>query len=429
MADIQRGEDILYKDLAQKLFDGSGEQRLIPFLGAGVSLSARSTAAPAERGVHYPSAAKIEDVLATLQLEGRPRKLVTFALAAAYMMAAQDYSVEDDGSDLMNQLAAGTYPPSVAELAQVFSELSNHGHLRGTAIGLREKWPREWEEAGTDHIIELLRLLVRATGLPSDSLTNICGYYETASGRATLWNNLVRIFQGKKTPTPTHEMIARAAKYYLDLGPGKVVTDYLIITANYDCLMEEALVKVGVPFAVLFMKKEDNKIHVRFSDTVGQLARHNVPSYPNHFHLSRREPLAVIYKIHGCLESGQEETDDSVVISDNDYVDYISRMATSEGVVPAYVGTLMRKKPFLFLGYSLNDWNVRSIFQMIVRKRADEFGVRDYSVMRRFTKFEATYCDRNRVTIIDTDLQFFVNEISALEVKIKPSVSSRAHSQ
>ena len=126
----------------------------------------------------------------------------------------------------------------------------------------------------------------------------------------------------------------------------------------------------------------------------------------------------VVYKIHGCLTAGQDLADDSVIISDNDYVDYISRMATNEGVVPAYVGTLIRRKPFLFLGYSLNDWNVRSMFQMIVRKRGDEFSVRDYSVMRSFTRFEERYCERNHVAIIHTDLQSFVSELCALEPKI-----------
>ena len=129
-------------------------------------------------------------------------------------------------------------------MAQVFCELSNHGHLRSAAIGLRKKWPSEWKEAQTDYIVELLRLLVRATGLPdpSDSLTNICGYYETASGRAELWSNLsVHVSTQTKTPTPTHDLIARSAKYYLESCSDKIVEDYLIITANYDGLMEEAL--------------------------------------------------------------------------------------------------------------------------------------------------------------------------------------------
>ena len=88
MADIRLGEDIPYRDLANRLFDSSGEQRLIPFLGAGVSLSTRPSTSGQEPKAQYPGAAKIEDVLTSLQLEGRPRMIVSFALAAAYMMSA-----------------------------------------------------------------------------------------------------------------------------------------------------------------------------------------------------------------------------------------------------------------------------------------------------------------------------------------------------
>jgi hypothetical protein len=420
MADFQGDEDIRYRDLANQIFDSSGEQRLIPFLGAGVSLSTRPPKTSSKERVAYPDPARIENLLTDLGLEGRPRMFVAFAIAAAYMMAAIDpnpSSAKERDADLVRKLADAPYPPSVDELAQVFCDLSNHGTLRTAANGLRRKWPGGWQEAQTDRIVELLRLLVHATGLPDpgDSLTSICGYYETESGRAELWTNLAKIFHHKNTPTPTHNLIARAARHYLDCGSERVTDDYLIITANYDGLMEESLSMYRVPFAVLRMKKEDNKIYCTFCEPLKQLERRNPPTYPNLFHLSRRTPLVVVYKIHGCLVDGRDPSDDSVVISDNDYVDYISRMATNEGVVPAYVGNLLRRKPFLFLGYSLNDWNVRSMFQMIVRKRADPFGVRDYAVMRDFTKFEEKYCERNRVIILHTDLQSFVTELSALE--------------
>src|SRR5262249_34056063 len=144
---------------------------------------------------------------------------LTFAIAAAYMMAELDrqYQAGNDGTDLLKKLITDIYPPSVSDLAQLFGDLSNYGPLRGVANDLRNRWPSQWKDVRTEHIVDLLRLLVSATGLSdaSGSLTNISGYYETASGRTALWNNLARIFQDKRTPTPTHTMVARAAKHYL----------------------------------------------------------------------------------------------------------------------------------------------------------------------------------------------------------------------
>ncbi len=127
--------------------------------------------------------------------------------------------------------------------------------------------------------------------------------------------------------------------------------------------------------------------------------------------LRRREPLVVVYKIHGSLSEQEGRDDDSIVISDNDYVEYISRMSSSNGALPAHVRNLMQAKPLLFLGYSLNDWNVRSIFELIRQGRGSEFDVKDYSVVRSFTRPEEAYCERQRVDIVHADLQAFVEGI------------------
>ena len=137
----------------------------------------------------------------------------------------------------------------------------------------------------------------------------------------------------------------------------------------------------------------------------------NKPAYAKQFILMRREPLVVVYKIHGSLSEQERRDDDSIVISDNDYVQYISRMSSTEGALPAHVRNLMLEKPLLFLGYSLNDWNVRSIFEMIRQERGSEFEVKDYSVVRSFTKPEEAYCGRQRVDIVHTELQAFVGGI------------------
>jgi hypothetical protein len=120
--------------------------------------------------------------------------------------------------------------------------------------------------------------------------------------------------------------------------------------------------------------------------------------------------MVVLYKMHGCLYSQLSKEQDSVVITDTDYVNFISRMSTGNCVVPGHVAKLMTGKQFLFLGYSFNDWNVRSVYEMMVERRdrdKPENDARDYAVTRDFTKFEQAYCKRKNIMIIKTELDSF----------------------
>jgi hypothetical protein len=194
-----------------------------------------------------------------------------------------------------------------------------------------------------------------------------------------------------------------------------VLDDYLIITSNYDCLMEEALDKLGVPYAVLVTRKRDQKVILRLSQAIPNaerlIERYSEKTFPSNFTLSKPLSTVIIYKIHGCLSPELKETDDGVVISDSDYVNYISQMSTNAGVIPAHVTSLMENKAFLFLGYSLSDWNVRSIFETVKTKRSLTRSVRDFAVMYRVGEYEKVFFDKNNIQIIKADLNSYVEGI------------------
>jgi hypothetical protein len=98
--------------------------------------------------------------------------------------------------------------------------------------------------------------------------------------------------------------------------------DYLIITTNYDCLMELALEAAGVPFVVLWRSRNDEKIYNRFGNLpaaeIKTLEKRNPPANPESAVLKKNRGLAVIYKMHGCLYSELQDKDDGLVITDGD---------------------------------------------------------------------------------------------------------------
>jgi hypothetical protein len=395
------------------------EQQIIPFLGAGVSISGRSgeeAGAKTDSQEQLPDADAVNNLVQQLGFEGKAAKLfMRMAVFLAFRLQA-DESQPPSSSEkqLLFDLQNKPFPPSARELARLFSILSKYSSFQQVVENLKQVFPAGFIDASDGDQIEMLKLLAKVTMIadPPDALASITSYYECQGTRRLLWNQLHSVISGKRNVTDIHRLVAAAAWRHLSQ---QNAWDYLILTTNYDCLMEDALDAAGVDYVVLATRKLDQKVSVRFSDGINDdmLVKRNSGMYPNLLNLVKPKSLVVIYKLHGCLYQKLTSQDDGVVISDNDYVDYISQMNTSQGTIPAYVNTLMQGKPFLFLGYSLNDWNVRSVFETLRKKRGEDFGDRDYSVMRYVGAYEKLFFQRNLVSILKTDLNSFVEGVVA----------------
>jgi hypothetical protein len=420
MFNVWEGKQIPYRELSENLFllpawreKQTEAQRFIPFLGAGVSLSARTNQISTPR--QEPDLQRIETCCASLGLQGASTQL--FIRMAVYlalcMEAAEKTSPNLDEDRLLDDLQKEAFPPSARELARLFSNLSTYTAFTQVADTLKNAFPEGFINAPESQQIHMLKLLARVTDIadPPDPLTSITSYYENKNGRTSLWTKLRSVISYKKEPTLTHRLLAAAAKRHVEQPD--VWQDYLILTTNYDCLMEDALDEARVDYAVLATRKRDNKVLVRFSDGVKDAARFKALNseiyYPDRLVLQKPKFMVVICKIHGCLNPNLSDKDDGVVISDNDYVNYISQMNSSQGTIPSHVNTLMQDKLFLFLGYSLNDWNVRSVFETIRKKRGELLNDtdQDYAVMKYLGDYERPFFQRNDVAILKTDLNTF----------------------
>ena len=388
---------------------------MVPFLGAGVSISGRNFNSDPQPSPTYPDREKLEAIFRELGLDRQAKTFLEIAiLLACRLQFSQSHPFYASEEDFFNRLESDAYPPTAGELAELFSQLSSYTRFKQVARMIRERLPGDILSASDEELIEMLKLVASESRIanPPDPLTSITGYYESVSDRTALWNNLSFIGT-KTTPSKTHKLLAAAGKRYL--AQTDLFDDYLIITTNYDCLMEAALDTLNVPYAVLVTRRSDQKVLVRFSNKIHNAARLNEKNsekqYPNYFNLSKPMKLVVLYKIHGCLNPDFKVTDDGIVISDSDYINYISQMGTNQGVIPAYVTSLMENKRFLFLGYSLSDWNVRSIYETLKKKRIRDKNIRDFAVMHRVEEYEKVFFDNNNIQIIRADLNSYVDGI------------------
>lgn len=408
-------KDIPYYTLAEDVFSDEG-QMFVPFLGAGVSVSDRTPTADRKLTSPPPDRGEIDQALGKLRLKGKGRTFVELAILLGYLIDLEELETTHESTEEFKQrLMDEPYPPTASELAQLFARTASYSTFVQVIKGLRQRFPEQLLRADEKEQVETLQLLSRVTRIahPPEALTSITSYYEKLLGRPRLWKLLKDIFESKKVPTPTHRLLAQAAKFNID----QKAQDYLIITTNYDCLMEEALDELKVPYVVLTTKKGNNpKVLARFSPTIPNGAAlkqdYSNTSKPGNFYLEKSDPWAVIYKIHGCLSPEAEYPEDGVVISDNDYVSYVTRMGTEGGLIPNHVRKLMLDKPLWFLGYSLSDWNVRSIYGTLKESSdPDKAGLPDYAVMYSVGEFEKLFFEKNNITILQTSLNEFVGGI------------------
>jgi SIR2-like domain len=194
---------------------------------------------------------------------------------------------------------------------------------------------------------ELARELKREAGLDEEGeeLTKMAQYYQAVLGPEPLRDRLHGIFSYAQAPTPLHEFLAGIEK------------PLLIVTTNYDDLMERALQALGKPFDVV--------VHLTDKPTVlywaaGEQEPEEVMAEDL---LVELETTPVIYKMHGAIDR-RDATNGRYVITEDDYVEFLTRM-TRTNVIPHAFAKPFKTRPFLFLGYGLYDWNLRVLLNSI----------------------------------------------------------------
>jgi hypothetical protein len=68
----------------------------------------------------------------------------------------------------------------------------------------------------------------------------------------------------------------------------------------------------------------------------------------------------LVYHMHG-----HEAVVDSLVITEDDYLDFMVNISQRSSLIPPVVLDAMTDNTLLFLGYSLNDWNFRVLFRAL----------------------------------------------------------------
>jgi hypothetical protein len=236
---------------------------------------------------------------------------------------------------------------------------------------------------------ELGRALRKETEWPVD-LARAALEYEVRTDRENLLEFLTeQLAERDVEPSPALEMLAR-----LPLR--------LIITTNYDRLLERALAAAEKEFTCVVQPYEG------FEDT-----------RPTRDRLESLEAYegTIVYKIHGTFDHDGGvrrpphwlEVAPGVTVTEDDYIEFLAVHDKDEVRigVPKSIKSLMTPSMLLFLGYALEDWDFRTIYRSVLRQLNAHPARKSIAIQKDPPEYWVKYWLMRHIEIVDVDVYDF----------------------
>jgi NAD-dependent SIR2 family protein deacetylase len=258
---------------------------------------------------------------------------------------------------------------------------------------------------------ELSRHLADTIGFASadehdrTDLPRVASYFEyVQADRELLRSELRRIFKPQFKPGKIHEYLA------------KIQAPALIVTTNYDDLIEQAFEAIGRSYHLVVHPADRLDLYGGVLwRRAGQ--KNFEEAEPNTLSISL-ENDPIVYKMHGSIDPTRQDSD-NFVITEEDYVDFLARM-TGRVAIPAAFELIFRRSRFLFLGYSLRDWNFRVMLRALrvhggKRSSNPDPTLRSWAIQLHPSDIESDLWSNQKVLIYDLDINTFADQLKALK--------------
>jgi hypothetical protein len=195
----------------------------------------------------------------------------------------------------------------------------------------------------------------------------------------------------------------------------------LIVTTNYDRLMERALESQGYK-----EHKEDDEN--KEDDEDKDSRRYKVVIQPiKGFEAKLQRKLEkelatyegiVVYKIHGSFADNQKK--DALVVTEEDYIEFLLTIMKPKAGIPNLIKAKLVGSTLLFLGYSLEDWDFRTLFKGLIETLPDRDQLVSYAIQNKAPDFWVNFWDKKNVRIRNVDLYQFAKDLrQRLGIKIE----------
>jgi hypothetical protein len=262
-------------------------------------------------------------------------------------------------------------------------------------------------------------------GNPDDPLTKVAQYYVESAGD----RNALLLFLLDRFHRLVPEGYQTACFKFLSELPASKIPS-LIISTNYDTLLERNLELRGIPY-ICMSHVIGSKYGTRMIvyERLGNMTPDNLKTVIDadkqllKARSEHGEQLKVIYKMHGSASAyvskehlrnmGIDADLNTIVITEQDYIDFLDKVTTAK--MPVQIQKLLLTRNLLFIGYSLTDWNFRLVLHRIrANQLANTTG--HWACLLHEDPVESFFWEKRGVRIYYLQLdQFLANLSQALE--------------
>jgi hypothetical protein len=231
----------------------------------------------------------------------------------------------------------------------------------------------------------------------------VAQYVAVMKGSGPLYDELHALLDADATPKPIHRLFASLPTLLRERG----VPHQLLVTTSYDLALEAAFLDAGEEFDVVSYiaagRHRGKFCHIA-PDGTGRLI--DLPNtYATELSLDRR---TVILKLHGQVDRGPEREWESFVVTEDDYIDYLAESDVA-GAVPVALAAKLRRSHFLFLGYTMADWNLRLVLNRLWSDQPLSY--RSWAVQPEAQPLEHEFWRRRDVDVHDMSLERYAETL------------------
>jgi hypothetical protein len=272
----------------------------------------------------------------------------------------------------------------------------------GAGASMFHKWTLNGEGCCPPSAAELAQSLADMARFPDGpeceryrhDLMRVSSYFELVEfDRLGLRDCLRPVFNRDYTLNRLHRTLAAVARH----------KPLLIVTTNYDDMIERAF-RTAEPeplpyhLVVTAIEEEVVKYQEPGSDTLKIVDAQSLKvSLDN---------ASIIYKMHGSINRHRsDDEEDHYVITEDDYVNFLG---SGTVLIPSMIDALFMDRRFLFLGYSLQDWNFRVMLSRALRAEPKK----SWAIQRKPNALYKRLWEKKNVDIFDMDLNEFSDELS-----------------
>jgi SIR2-like domain len=178
----------------------------------------------------------------------------------------------------------------------------------------------------------------------------------------------------------------------------------LIVTTNYDRLMERAFERESQPEPLVVVQPMSGFSPEQQDEWATKLSE----LFPLEPKPRADHERSILYKIHGSLG----DTAAGLIISEEDYIEFLTVVGSdSKAGVPPLISEMITRSSLLFLGYGLEDWDFRTIYKALIEKLPRWKKSRSFAIQHDPSPFWEDFWADKGVTIYNMDVYKFARQL------------------